>query len=293
MSVLEDPASAYGVFKINRLTSTASEGSLQVAKAWVAKCDSDHTCDKEDQPFEKSEPEDSARTIAPLTLSDSDKVVKPKRLIDLFAFGEASLDVKLVDGLVVDGRYSTLSYCWGTSITGRCTTTGDTLALRESRISYETLPLTVQHAFKMTREFGLRYIWVDALCIVQDSQSDWEDESAKMGMIYSNSYVTIAADWGGDADSGCFNEESEKLSTEELVRTTNILTDGRTSSIYLGINYKTEIRQIESSILTTRAWAYQERLLSSRVLHFTEGQLLWECKKDLLTEDNIPRNCGQ
>ena len=116
-----------------------------------------------------------------------------------------------------------------------------------------------------------------------------------MGTIYSKSYVTIAADWGDNANSGCFNLASDRISEDkpELIRITSRLSDGRQSSLYLGHYYKVGVPEIENSELTTRAWSYQERLLSPRILHFTEKQLLWECRRKMLVEDEISRLCGQ
>jgi hypothetical protein len=116
-----------------------------------------------------------------------------------------------------------------------------------------------------------------------------------MDMIYSNSFVTIAADWGSDSNNGCFNQVSHKLSEDEegLIMISGILSDGLKSTLYLGRTCKADLREIQTSAVTTRAWAYQERLLYSRILHFTESQILWECKQELLAEDGIPRLCGQ
>jgi hypothetical protein len=91
------------------------------------------------------------------------------------------------------------------------------------------------------------------LSILQDSKSDWEDESFTMGMIYSNSVVTIAADWPADANSKCFNQSSDNVSADEdgLIRITSILSDGRRSSLYLGMHYKKKMLEIQNSLLTT------------------------------------------
>ncbi|EUC27854.1 hypothetical protein COCCADRAFT_110624, partial [Bipolaris zeicola 26-R-13] len=79
--------------------------------------------------------------------------------------------------------YVALSYCWGHDPS--YVTKQDTLLSRLTRISYNDLPRTFQHAVTATRNLGYRYLWLDALCIVQDSVQDWERESQKMGVIYS------------------------------------------------------------------------------------------------------------
>jgi hypothetical protein len=76
---------------------------------------------------------------------------KPKRLVDVRAFGEDSMDARLVENSTLQSRYEILSYCWG--IQGNFTTTTDTLELRLSHINYSLIPATLQHAFKITQGF--------------------------------------------------------------------------------------------------------------------------------------------
>lgn len=70
------------------------------------------------------------------------------------------------------------------------------------QIPLEKLPRTIRDAVTVTRSLGIRYLWVDALCIIQDSQSDWRAEAPKMMNVYRNAYLTIAATVGDNADSG-------------------------------------------------------------------------------------------
>ncbi|CZR66943.1 uncharacterized protein PAC_16843 [Phialocephala subalpina] len=73
-----------------------------------------------------------------------------------------------------------------------------------SRILEEELPRTYLEAVKITKTIGLRYLWIDSLCILQDSTTDWERESARMAEIYSKSYLTISASSSTGSNSGCF-----------------------------------------------------------------------------------------
>jgi len=70
----------------------------------------------------------------------------------------------------------------------------------------EDLPKTFQHAVKITRDIGIRFLWIDSLCIVQDDPADWEIEASKMASIYSGSYLTIAAISSRDSRGGCIPE---------------------------------------------------------------------------------------
>ncbi|KAH8653180.1 hypothetical protein BGZ60DRAFT_362419, partial [Tricladium varicosporioides] len=67
-----------------------------------------------------------------------------------------------------------------------------------------SLPLAFQHAITITRKLCIRYIWIDSLCILQDSLIGWETEFSKMASIYQNSYITIAATSPSDTFEGCF-----------------------------------------------------------------------------------------
>ena len=74
-------------------------------------------------------------------------------------------------------------------------------------ISLNLLPRTFLDAMLLTRRFKLKCLWIDSLCKLQDSTSDWEIELAKMGHIYRGSSITIAATSAKDSRDGCFVEK--------------------------------------------------------------------------------------
>jgi hypothetical protein len=83
-------------------------------------------------------------------------------------------------------------------------TTKENESPHAQEIPYQLLPQTLQDAITLTRQLGIQYIWIDALCIVQDDHAEWEVESSKMRDIYSGSSLTIAASDAADASEGCF-----------------------------------------------------------------------------------------
>lgn len=89
------------------------------------------------------------------------------------------------------GRYAALSYCWGADLPSKTTTIN--LQAHEIAIGFNTLPRTLQDAILIVRWLGIEYIWIDCLCILQDSKTDWEYESARMADVYSDAYLTVAA----------------------------------------------------------------------------------------------------
>lgn len=91
------------------------------------------------------------------------------------------------------GEYVALSYCWGKSVP--CTTIKNNIQkhMEEQGISFANLPGTLQDAVFLVRYLGLRYLWADCLCIVQDDATDWQKEASRMSEVYSNASLTLAA----------------------------------------------------------------------------------------------------
>jgi hypothetical protein len=177
--------------------------------------------------------------------------------------------------------YITLSHCWGRKPVIK--TTKATLQSHLTQLPMASLPNTFRDAITITRTLGIRYLWIDSLCIIQDDANDWEKESAVMGQIYAHSYLTIAAAASIDSSGGCFLQRPRDTDT----RIKCSLDDGSTGHVFLRPKPK-GFHDLENSFLQTRAWVAQERLLSSRSIHYDVDQIMWECKETRLTEDCVP-----
>ena len=184
--------------------------------------------------------------------------------------------------------YLTLSYCWGPA--NLATTTKSNLEARRQGISLESLPATLQDAILTTRKFGYRYLWIDALCIIQDSHEDWLQQAAKMGDIYAHSSLTLAAADSATCSEGLFRapaHHGRDFIPLDLRCPSGLHLDdggGRTSSVKRLMVNKTcgeGIYRSErpSEILDTRGWTLQETILSRRVLKFCKDELWWECQE--------------
>jgi hypothetical protein len=172
--------------------------------------------------------------------------------------------------------YLTLSHCWGqTPADAPWKTTQATLATFTTSIPIEALPKTLHDAIKITRSLGERYIWIDSLCIVQDSPDDWAKESARMGRVYSNSQCTIISSSDG-ADGGCFSERNVlEITPAALTLKTK---DGTQTNKLVILPYPpTREVLVAASPTKSRAWCLQEATLSPRIIRFTKYQTLWEC----------------
>lgn len=162
--------------------------------------------------------------------------------------------------------------------------------MRMTRLPLGILPRTIRNALQIIRTFHIRYLWVDALCIIQDSHKDWQMESAKMGEIYARSFITIAADRATSSDSGCYNElsasQARLLSSDfNFFKLRSKLSDGGESCLYFNTRFFSNEPSLLQGELDARAWTYQERILSPRILHYTSTQLFWECRQEYHAED--------
>ena len=183
-------------------------------------------------------------------------------------------------------RYMTLSHCWGKLKSTKVRLTVDNLASFCEDIDFHSLPLTFQEALEVTLEFNTNFLWIDALCILQDSNEDWLNESATMANVYSNSYLNISATAGTDSDSGLFRSKRSQVPEDavdfEATWTGDLL---RGQCILYGKElFKSDV---DKAPLNERAWVVQERALAPRVLHFAEHHLFWECDC-FAAMDNLP-----
>ena len=101
-------------------------------------------------------------------------------------------------------KYVALSHCWGKIPI--LTTTSNNLSVHLDGVPFEALPRNFQDAAVITCTMGMEYLWIDSLCILQDSKEDWERESAMMGQVYQNASFTIEADSSTNAHEGILHE---------------------------------------------------------------------------------------
>jgi hypothetical protein len=102
------------------------------------------------------------------------------------------------------GKYAALSYCWGTDKVLK--TTRDSLDQFTKEIDWAGLPWTFQDAVTVACKLSIQYLWIDSLCIIQDSTEGWETESAKMGYYYERAFITITASSCASADVSFLQE---------------------------------------------------------------------------------------
>lgn len=150
----------------------------------------------------------------------------------------------------------------------------------------EELSKTFQDAVCITRELGIQYLWIDALCIIQDSHIDWKRESAQMYRIYSSSYCNLAASSARNGSQGMlWHRDAKALQPLKLFIFDRVCHIESTVKSVFEAN-------VEHGPLMNRAWVFQERMLSRRNLHFTTAGLLWECNSISTFEQSLSIDRG-
>ncbi|KIM94607.1 hypothetical protein OIDMADRAFT_72987, partial [Oidiodendron maius Zn] len=202
--------------------------------------------------------------------SISSPTLLPTRVIDV---GDRNNPPFLFEPGELVAPYIALSHCWGKNPIVR-TTTG-TLAQRKQGIEMSLLPSDFRDAIVIARRLDVRYLWIDSLCIIQDDQLDWQTESAKMCTIYQDALLTISAGLSGHGGGSFFS--IPHTTSGIFVRERRALQHYQFSSDFL--------IPLPSNHIARRAWVFQERLLSTRVLNFTRSEIVWECKTEDVADD--------
>lgn len=195
-------------------------------------------------------------------------------------------------------KYFALSYVWGTvdmSMT--------LLANYESRCKTRGLPTrlpnTISDAIMLVRDLGERYLWVDALCIVQDDDEHKARNIAHMDVVYNKAFATIVAMHGTSADSGLPgvrpetrpSQRIEKLVVDAGSKDLDFNTDRNSNeqvTLHLVATPPPLHFALEASKWDTRGWTFQERMLSRRCLYFSEHYVYFQCGR----RDQVLSECG-
>ncbi|KAE9367398.1 HET-domain-containing protein [Stipitochalara longipes BDJ] len=172
--------------------------------------------------------------------------------------------------------YVTLSYCWGGPQT--LSTTLSTITKHTTGLPISELPQTLQDAVQVTKRLGLEYIWIDSLCIIQDSPADKSHEIPRMALYYKNAYITICA--SRETCHETFLNTTDECEVhpgtglaKDLLKIPYVLPEGGVETIY----FREESPYwLSWEPISKRAWTLQERILSPRVLMFG-SRTIWQC----------------
>ena len=246
------PLSCIDSFLIERMVHIAlhadplSKSSIARMKHWIVRCDTnDAKCKVEETPL-------------------------PTRVLDV----RDQEDIRLCETGGQSSAYIALSHCWGSS-DKTFITTHETIPNMKAGFKIKQAPATFHNAISITRLLGFRYLWIDSLCIIQDDSADWSREAARMGSVYANAYLTIAATNAKDDNDGFLQLRSHTLTSLRIVSSTGNLAQVYLQTQYDGNNVRAHIAEAP---LDTRGWALQEQRLSCRSLRFGSKEMSWDCQ---------------
>ncbi|RSM01931.1 hypothetical protein CEP52_008259 [Fusarium oligoseptatum] len=153
-----------------------------------------------------------------------------------------------------------------------------------SHLTISSLPRTIQDAITVTRQIGLKYLWVDALCIIQDSVGDKDAEISQMAQYYQNASVTIIAANADSCDKGFLASTTSPRSLEiDAVpcqfQLSMAFSDERVDAV--GVEYCIWDNGTSPEPLDRRAWAYQEQILCRRALTYGTSTITWRCEQGI------------
>ncbi|KAH8589838.1 heterokaryon incompatibility protein-domain-containing protein [Bisporella sp. PMI_857] len=218
----------------------------------------------------------------------------PSRLLDL---GENKLRLECNVQGILNLRYATLSHVWGNDPASYLQLKEAILEAFKTEVPFNTMPIKYKDAIRITRALGIRYLWIDSLCIIQDSPKDWKTEALKMAAVYGRSACNILYTHSPS------EEPAKKYLRDPRVNIPCKLTasSARPSRLSaFGVNHlwskplppaavvvqpfagaihgswSTEAYRRACSLLS-RAWVFQERLLCPRAIYYGHDRLLWEC----------------
>lgn len=240
--------------------STASDATFETIRQWLGMCEALHpSCNQR------------------LTTS-----FLPKRLLELGPNPNAPSARLVIPGdSGLNCSYVALSYCWGG--VSSFTLTINNIDRLKANIDINILPKTIQDAIYVTVRLGFRYLWVDSLCIIQDSPLDWKSEAASMMDVYGNCALSIGALGAPHSDAGLFSLR------DPLVYQPCFISSNQDNPLDRNVVDPEWFEQyfisqcFTNANLQNRGWAFQERLLAPRTVHFGVSAF-WECGESFQQE---------
>lgn len=225
---------------------------------------------------------------------------------DIPALPDRVIDVgktrwRLIDSRGMRGKYIALSHCWGGQIELKLERkTNDAF---RGGLAISKLAKNFQDAMEIAQSLGIQYLWIDCLCIIQDSTSDWLEQSKKMASVYSHATLTIYAMASETSHNGILTPRNSPMIKEMPfaqpvcvpVYKAGTFTD---SEAQLELVHAEEDWEEDSlslarnSILASRGWALQEYVLAPRRLIFGTRRVYWECLRGTQTMDGFTLTGG-
>jgi hypothetical protein len=239
--------------------SNASRATLRLASSWLSDCVSHHAqCKNATEAFVKP----------------------PSRLIMTRPGESQTINIVSVEHRV---RYLALSHVWG-KVAVLQLTEANYERLRNG-FDRNELPPMFRDCLTVAERLGVHYVWIDSICIIQDSPEDWAHEASCMSEVYRGAYCTIAAVSAFDSMTSLFTKTNPLAELDCIIKDPIPILGGK---IIVTLDLKTPLELMQAP-LYTRAWVLQERLLSPRILEFTNRGIRWYCPENM-ADNNLPHS---
>lgn len=178
----------------------------------------------------------------------------------------------------VRAPFIALSYCWGPVDANTFLTNTQTFEARRGGMELKDLPSLFQDVVKIASALGIEYIWIDRLCIIQGDDQDFRSQAPKMGEIYGNATLTIAAASATSENDHIMVQRDRKWLPFSLNMHINGMDFGELRCRRLSHALGKEESGGNYGKISSRAWTWQERLLAARTVFFTDAALKFECR---------------
>lgn len=201
--------------------------------------------------------------------------VLPTRVIDV---GSDLEEPFVFESLGTKGEWATLSHSWGGKVP--LSTISTTLEQHKSCIPLRDLPQTFRDAVILSRRLAFRYLWIDSLCIVQDSHEDWYSESSQMLRVYADASLNFSAAAAKNAMEGMYQsaDRLRRLNTSLASFLSHAQSYGIQGRVYVASTGEGPFIHQQNEPLHKRAWVLQESILSPRRIELASSQLYWGCR---------------
>ncbi|MCJ1405555.1 hypothetical protein MMC11_008783 [Xylographa trunciseda] len=182
--------------------------------------------------------------------------------------------------------YLALSYCWGDrrakgQLQLNASTAPDLYRSNALADDRADLPQTIRDAMLLTQRLGESFLWVDALCIFQDSDADMSAQIRYMDKIYKHAKLTVVAAAGKDAYAGLPGIREGTRAIHQISRRIGKM------QFYASGGQIAFAQSLNASTWSERAWTLQEQILSPRLLLFSESEMSWNCECAIWTEGMV------
>ncbi|KAK0105101.1 hypothetical protein ONS95_004536 [Cadophora gregata] len=186
-----------------------------------------------------------------------------------------------------DCRFVALSYVWGSAKQKKLTRKNWDVLSQPGALDADDVPATIWDTILLTRSLGEIYCWIDALCIFQNDPASQQDQISQMGAIYSRALVTIV-NTAGDGSTGL---PGMRVGTRNLQHIKIRLRDFDLVKAHDDVDIYGDSRH-NISMWEKRAWTYQERIFSRRLIIFRKKQIYWHCRSATFVEEKILETRG-